>query len=167
MIITILYFVNHFDLWEKYVFNFLSFKVVVFIFITTAFQKTKNFYKLGSFNHWFSIWKSFLDTKKKIIQVPLQKLAFYLDYKMIVEVDCAFVTVSSGGLFKSMLLKYYSNKNLPTLTNTSEKSFSINTTVFGDLFRLRKLPESKYYKWIKEMYNLQCISVTKLCIRCV
>ena len=43
----------------------------------------------------------------------MQKLASYLDYKMVVEVNCALITVSSGGLFKAMLLKYYSNKNLP------------------------------------------------------
>ena len=46
-----LYFTNHFDLWEIHVFNFLLFKVVVFIVIETAFQKTNNVYKLGSFNH--------------------------------------------------------------------------------------------------------------------
>ena len=109
MIITILYFVKHFDIWEKQVFNFLSFKVAVFIAIATIFQKTINLYKLGPFNHWFSIWKSFLDTKKKIISLPLQKLASYLDFKTIVQVDCAIITVSSGGLFESMLLKYYSN----------------------------------------------------------
>ena len=83
------------------------------------FQKTNNFYKLGSFNHWFSIWKSFLDTKEKILLVPLQKRPSYLDYKMLVKVDCAVITMSSRGLFKSLLLKCYSNKNLPTLTNTS------------------------------------------------
>ena len=51
--------------------------------------------------------------------VPLQKPPSYLDYKMLLKVDCALITVSSRGLFKSMLLKCYSNKNLPTLTNTS------------------------------------------------
>ena len=51
--------------------------------------------------------------------VPLQKLAYFLDYKMTVEVDSALITVPSGGLFKSLLLKNYSNKTLPTLTNTS------------------------------------------------
>ena len=96
-----MYFAKHSDLWEMHISTFLSFKVVVFIVILTAFQKTHNFYKLGSFNHQFSIWKSFLDTNK-------------------VEFDCAFIIVSSGDLFKSMLLKYYSNKNLPTLTNTFE-----------------------------------------------
>ena len=110
MIITILYFVNHFDLWEMHVFTFLSFEVVAFIVIPTAFQKTNNFYVLGSFTYWFSILISFLDTKKKIISVQLQKLASYLDYKMIIELDCAVITVSSVGLIKSMLLKYYSNK---------------------------------------------------------
>ena len=102
-----------------HVFNFVSFKVVVFIVIETAFQKTNNFYKLGSFNHWFSIWKSFLDTKKKIVLVPLQKRSSYLDYKMLVKVDCALITVWSRSLFKNMLLKSYSNKNLPKLTKTS------------------------------------------------
>ena len=33
---------------------------------------------------------------------------------MIVEIDCALGAMSPRGLFKSMLLKYYSNKNLPT-----------------------------------------------------
>ena len=80
-----------------HVFSFILLKVVVFIVIATAFLKTSNFYKLGLFNHLFSIWKSFLDTKKKIIFVPLQKLASYLGYKMIVESDCALMTVSSGG----------------------------------------------------------------------
>ena len=51
------------------------------------------------------------------MSVQLQKITSYLDRKMIVEVDCALITVSSGGLFKSMLLKY-SNKNIPTLANT-------------------------------------------------
>ena len=105
VIITILYFVNHFELYEMHVFNFLSFKLLVFIVIATAFQKANNFYRLGSFNHWFSIWKSFLDARKKIILVPLQKLASFLDYKMTVEVDCPLITVPSGGLFKSLLLK--------------------------------------------------------------
>ena len=105
MIITILYFVNHFELYEMHVFNFLSFKLLVFIVIATAFQKANNLYRLGSFNHWFSIWKSFLDARKKIILVPLQKLASFLDYKMTVEVDCPLITVPSGGLFKSLLLK--------------------------------------------------------------
>ena len=104
-IITILYFVNHFELYEMHVFNFFSFKLLVFIVIATAFQKANNFYRLGSFNHWFSIWKSFLDARKKIILVPLQKLASFLDYKMTVEVDCPLITVPSGGLFKSLLLK--------------------------------------------------------------
>ena len=124
VIITILYFVNHFDLWEIHVFTFLSFEVVVFIVIPSAFQKTNNFYVLGSFSYWFSILISFLDTKKKIISVQLQKLASYLDYKMIIEFDCAVITASSVGLIKSMLLKYYSNKiyphHLPTHTNTFE-----------------------------------------------
>ena len=93
VIITILYFVNHFELWEMHVFNILSFKVLVFIVIATAFQKANNFYRLGSFSHWFSIWKSFLHTRKKIIMVPLQKLASFLDYKMTVEVDSALITV--------------------------------------------------------------------------
>ena len=109
MIITILYFVNHFDLWEMSLFTFFSFKVVVFVAIPKAFQKTNNFYLLGSFKHWFSIWISFLDTKKKIILVQMQKLASYLDYKMIAEFDCAVIIVSSGGVFKSILLKYYFN----------------------------------------------------------
>ena len=52
------------------------------------------------------------------MSVQLQKITSYLDRKMIVEVDCALITVSSGGLFKSMLLKYYSSKNIPTLANT-------------------------------------------------
>ena len=108
---------NHFDLWEIHVFNFLLFKVVVFIVIAADFQKTNNFYKLGSLNHRFSIWKSFLDTKKKILWYHCKNPR--LDYKMLVKVDCALVTVSSRGLSKSMLLKYYSNKNLPTFTNTS------------------------------------------------
>ena len=93
-----------------HVFNFLSFKFVVFIVIETAFQKTNNVYKLGSFNHWFSIWKSFLDTKEKILLVPLQKRPSYLDLKMLVKVDCALITMSSRGLFKSLLPKCYSNK---------------------------------------------------------
>ena len=62
--------------------------------------------------------ENFLERKKKIMSVQLQKITSYLDRKMIVEVDCALITVSSGGLFKSMLLKYYSNKNIPTLANT-------------------------------------------------
>ena len=86
---------------------------------------------------------------------------------MLVKVDCAFITVSSRGLFKSMLLKCYSNKNLPTLTNTSGELFSIDTTFIGDLFRLRKSFESKCYKRIKEIYTLKCVSATKLCTRCV
>ena len=52
--------------------------------------------------------------------VPLQELASSLDYKMIVEFDCALITVSSRGLLNSMVLKCYSNRNLLTLTNTSE-----------------------------------------------
>ena len=57
---------------------------------------------------------------KKITSVPLQKLASYLHYKVVVEVDCDLVTVTSEGLFKSLLRKYYSINNLPALTNTSE-----------------------------------------------
>ena len=87
----------------------LFFRFVVFIVTPTTSQKTNNFYILASFNHSFSIWISFLDTKKKIIPVQLQKVTSYLDYKMIVEFDCALITVSSGGLFKSMLRQYYSN----------------------------------------------------------
>ena len=51
MIIAILYLVNQLDFWEMHVFNFLSFKVVVFIIIATAFQETKNIYKLDLLNH--------------------------------------------------------------------------------------------------------------------
>ena len=162
-----MYFANHFDLWEMHVFSFLSFKVVVFIVIETAFQKTNNFYKLGSFNHWFSIWKSFLDTKEKILLVPLQKRPSYLDYKMLVKVDCALITVLSRGLFKRLLLKCYSNKNLPTLINTSGQLFSIDTTFLGDLLRLRKSSELNCFKQIKEIYNLKCVIVTRLCTRCI
>ena len=129
---------HHFDPWEIHVFTFLSFEVVVFIVIPTAFQKTNNFYVLGSFSYWFSILISFLDTKKKIIPVQLQKLASYLDYKMIIEFDCAVMTESSVGLIKSMLLKYHSNKiyphHLPTHTNTFEQPFSNDTTYMGISF---------------------------------
>ena len=52
--------------------------------------------------------------------VPLQEFASSLDYKMIVKFDCALITVSSRGLLKSMVLKYYSNRNLLALANTSE-----------------------------------------------
>ena len=124
MIITILYFVYHFDLWEMNVFTFLSFKVVVFVVIPKAFQKTNNLYILGSFKHWFSIWISFLDTKKKIILIQLQKLASYLDYKMIAEFDCAVIIVSSGGYLKACYLNIISIKIylylLPTHTNSFE-----------------------------------------------
>ena len=97
MIIITLCFVNHFDVREMHVFNFLSFKVVVLIVKATAFQKTKNFYRLGSFNRCFSICKSFLDRTKINILVPLQKLASYIDYKTIVGFDCALITVSVRG----------------------------------------------------------------------
>ena len=99
--------------------------------------------------------------------MPLQKQSSYLDYKMLVKVDCALITMSSRGLFKSLLLKCYSNKNLPTLTNTSGLLFSIDKTFFGDLFRLRNSSESKCFKRIKEIYNLKCVSATKQCTRCV
>ena len=125
MRITILYFVKHFDRWEKHVFNFLSFKVVLFIVIATEFQKTNNFYKLCSFNHFFSIWKSFLDTKKKIVSVPLQKLASYLGYKMIVEVDCALITVYQGVYLKACYLNIIQIKtclHLPILPNSHSQS---------------------------------------------
>ena len=126
MIITILYFVNHFVLWEMHAFNFLSFKVVLFIVIATVFKKTNNFYELGSCNYWFSIWWSFLDTKKKIISVPLEKLASYLDYKMIVEVDCAPITGSSGVFFKKgcylNTIKIRIYLHLPILPNNHSQS---------------------------------------------
>ena len=138
----------------KHVFTFLSFKVVLFIVIPTAFQKTNNFYLLCSFNHWFSIWISFLD-KQKIISVQLQNLASYLYYKMTVEFDCTVITVSSGRLFKSILLKYYSNSNLPTPLAYIYQYFRIiilnRYHIFGDLFCFRKSSEPKYNKLIKEM----------------
>ena len=80
-IITILYFVNHFELYEMHVFNFLSFKLLVFIVIATAFQKANNFYRLGSFNHWFSIWKSFLDARKKSYWYHCKSLRLFLIIK--------------------------------------------------------------------------------------
>ena len=124
MTITILYFVYHFDLWEMNVFTFFSFKVVVFVVIPKAFHETNNFYILGSFKHWFSIWIIFLDTKKKIILVQLQKLASYLDYNMIAEFNCAVIIVSSGGYLKACYLNIISIKIylylLPTHTNSFE-----------------------------------------------
>ena len=145
-----LYFVNHFKLWEMHVFNFLSFKVAVFIVIATAFQKANNFYRLVLFNHSFSIWKSFLDIRQKIISVPLQKLASYLDCKMIVEVVCALITVSSGGLFKASYLNIIQIKiylHLPVLPNNHSQSI----LHFWGSLSLRKSSELKYYKRIKAM----------------
>ena len=86
----------------------------------------------------------------------MEKLTSNLNYKTIVAVDCALISVSSGDLFTCYLniiqIKIY--LHLPMLPNTS-------IHIFVDFFRLCKSSESKYYKGTKEMYNLQCVSAKK------
>ena len=43
----------------------------------------------------------FVDTKKKTILVPLQKLTSYFYYRMIVEVNCALITCRQGVYLKA------------------------------------------------------------------
>ena len=135
-----------------HVFNFLSFKVVVFIVIETAFQKTNNFYKLGSFNHWFSIWKSFLDTKKKNLLVPLQNCPSFLDYKMLFKVDCALIAKCRQGVYlKTCYLNVIQIKiylHLPILPDNYSQSipyFSGISFVFASHLNRNVISGSKKY----------------------
>ena len=114
----------------------------------------------------FQFGKYFLTQRKKIILVPLQKLEPLLDYKMILKVDCAYTIVLSEVYLKACYLIIIQIKiylHLPILLNNHSQSIPY----FWDLFRLHNSSESKYYKRIKEMYNLQCISAIKLCTRCL